>query len=147
MINVNIEKPGENPIPEPVQNVMRWFRISYSFIDNQNRDQEKQVHMVAYSLGDAINEIQLSLGQRPVSILSHNSGREIDWISKPVLRNLVKRNLNWYNAEKKQSDKQVKEDLQAASKSAKIQRANDQMQTKAEKNKISKAQRIAKHRI
>ena len=146
MINVNIEKPGE-AIPEVITNVMRWFRISYSFIDNQNRDQEKQVHMVAYSLGDAINEIQLSLGERPVSILSHNSGRPINWISKPVLRNLVKRNLKWYQDEKAQSDRQVKIDLMKASQSAKIERVNDQMHTQAEKNKISKAQRLSKHRI
>lgn len=146
MINVNIEKPGE-AIPEVITNVMRWFRISYSFIDNQNRDQEKQVHMVAYSLGDAIKEIQLSLGRRPVSILSHSSGRQIDWISKPVLRNLVKRNLNWYQEEKSRADTQVKIDKMKASQSAKIERANDQMHTQAEKNKIQAAKRIAAHKI
>ena len=124
MINVNIERAGEKQ-PEVITNQMRFFRITYSFYDRKNQYQEKMLQMIGLSLADCQGEIQKSVGGREVNILSHNSGRPINFISQSVLRILLSKNLNWYNAEKAQADRQVKIDKMKAGQAAKIEKALD----------------------
>ncbi len=127
-INTEIQKGRNTEVrQEPLQNQMRWFNLTYSFYNNKGQYQEKTLQGVFLSLGDAVGEIQKSVGGREVNILSHNSGRPINFISQSVLRILIKKNLKWYEIEKKQANRQVKIDKMHAKKSAGIDRAVDGM--------------------
>ena len=80
-INTEIQKGRNTEIrQEPVQNQMRWFNLTYSFYNNKGQYQEKMLQGVFLSLGDAVGEISKSVGNREVNILSHNSGRPINFI-------------------------------------------------------------------
>ena len=144
MINVNIERAGEKQ-PEVITNQMRFFRITYSFYNSKNQYQEKMLQMIGLSLADCQGEIQKSVGEREVNILSHNSGRPINFISQSVLRILINKNLNWYNAENEQAAKVQKSDLMAASKSAKVERALDGAENADITAKLQKAHAKSKY--
>ncbi len=146
MINVNIERAGEKQ-PEVITNQMRFFRITYSFYDSKNQYKEKMLQMIGLSLADCQGEIQKSVGGREVNILSHNSGRPINFISQSVLRILINKNLNWYTAEKSAADRQQKIDLIKAKKAVKIDRALDGLNQADENIKLEKMHGKTKHRI
>jgi hypothetical protein len=86
-------------------------------------------------------------GIRDYSINASSYGSPVQLGTKKYYKSVWKKTDPFIKKENEQAAKVQKRDLMAASKSAKIERARDQMHTQAEKNKISKAQRIAKHII
>ena len=145
-IDQQITKGNTQVIKQPIQNQMRWFNLTYSFYNNKGQYQEKMLQGVFLSLGDAVGEISKSVGNREVNILSHNSGRPINFISQTVLRILINKNLKWYNAEKLEADRQVKIDKMHARKSAGIDRAVDGLNDAENAKKLIQAHNKGKYK-
>ncbi|MCD4693305.1 MAG: hypothetical protein K8R79_10350, partial [Calditrichales bacterium] len=68
-------------------------------------------------------------------------------LSQTVLRIWISKNLNWYNQEKAQTNRQDKDEVKYSNQAAKAERAADGLDPAEENNKNSKAKRTAKHRI
>ena len=101
-------------------NEPKHFSISYSFHNSKGEYQERSVKLVAFSLGDAKERIQASIGERECTIMTHDSGQPIHGFTQPVVRLLIKRNLPWYKQELAQSALVEKRDKMLSAQSAKI---------------------------